>query len=133
MGRSLFFSNVDVKYPEPMSSHLVLNTLKSLKNDDVVEIVEMSDYEYDYDFLRSQSSYYMEGQYMIKNIKFKIEKIDCDCVHRNDEFSHGVRAIKLVPLDDEMKYVVEYLTTDGYIREIESCGISGYITQINVL
>lgn len=142
MGRSLNFTHKTIKLPNPTSWARVL---KKLKCGDVITL-EFSKTSSDgvvinnnYFFprslspcplLRSPSTYGKLNTPIIRGIYIVVDT-DCDPDIKNV----GIRslAVRNICYDPNDYFLDWFITTDGFVREIEACGISHCVKHMRVL
>lgn len=127
MGRTLTFNPLAIPKPTPKPSS---NILETLKLGDVVTVtckyVPRCDENGDEKFTRQCSSYCHIPGYIVNNETYIVEAVDVD--QQINEV--GLVALLLVPVvNTAIYYMVEYVTTDGYIRNREDCKITGHIVD----
>jgi hypothetical protein len=102
----------------------ITRILKNLVKGDTIEITQI--HLEDNTFIRQPSSY-GHIPYNIRCGIWDIEDVDCDPAVR----PKNIRAIMLKPHDITIDYyMIEYVTTDGFLREIEEWGIIGKICEL---
>lgn len=121
MGRGLF---ADPNKIIVIDNDKIKEILEQLVNGDII-IIENID-PINSEIITRQPSSYGYISCSITPGKWIVEDIDNDpCVK-----CKNIRAIKLIPFDKQECFMVEYITTDGAIREIEGWTIVGKISKV---
>ncbi len=135
MGRSPNFTESDIPKPTPLTSSDVLDLISKLNVGDEIQfkLKEITDIpEISNTMLRQPSCYGYDPMVICEGPTFVVSNVNAD---KTVELC-GLRAIACDIKEQKNAvdyFSVSYLTTDGFIREIEACGILFYVVGIVIV